>query len=128
MYSVEAAADRVGVHQRTILRFIQQGKLKAHKVGRQWRITAADLNSLLGESVQTKKAESSSVLDIPVSNDAEANRLNNLVMAALNSRSEDQYSPRVDFLYNKDEGRVRFILWGSIKFMKDFYSMMDNIL
>ncbi len=128
VYSVESAAKKLNIHPRTVLRFINQGKLKAVKVGRQWRIQGDDLSKILGESKPEKRVESSSVIDIPVGNKQEADRLHNLVMAVLNSKGEESFAPRVDFLFNPDEMRVRFVIWGSIGFMKEFYTLLDKVL
>ena len=128
-FTVELAAEKLDVHPRTILRFINQGKLNAVKVGRQWRIKNQDLYELLGETVADKKPNASSVLDIPVNDENEANRYHTLVMASLNSRgSTGDQNHRVDFMYNREEQMVRFVLWGSISFMKDFYTLMNNFL
>ena len=36
-------ADILGVHERTIRNYIKNGAIKAAQVGRQWRISKADL-------------------------------------------------------------------------------------
>jgi len=127
-YSVDRAADKLGVHSRTILRFIGDGKLKAAKVGRQWRIRREDLMALVGEPVEERKAVSSAVLDLPVSGREEADRYQTLVMASLNSRGNwgDETDHRVDCLYNNEEQSLRFVLWGSVSFMKDFFTLIDR--
>lgn len=127
-YTVDSAAEKLDVHPRTVLRFINQGKLKAVKVGRQWRIKNEDLLKFTGEPEPVKKAGASSVLDIPVADRNEADRLQTLVMASLNSRNGMPYEVdrRVDCIYNRDEQTVRFVLWGSISFMKDFYILINN--
>jgi len=127
-YSVENAAEKLGVHTRTVLRFINQGKLKANKVGRQWRIKETDLLSLLGQNIPLRKIEASSVIDIPVTGESEANRIHNAFIPALNNRTRENNNHRVDFLYNSFDGYVRFTLWGSVSFMKDFYTLLENIL
>ncbi|MCP4162765.1 MAG: helix-turn-helix domain-containing protein [Deltaproteobacteria bacterium] len=127
IYSIEAAASKLGVHKRTVLRFISQNKLKANKVGRQWRIRENDLLKLLGENEPVKKIVASSVVDIPVASRADADRLQNTFIAALNSRHGNQTNHRVDFIFNPDELYVRFTIWGSVTFMKDFYTLLENI-
>ncbi len=128
IYSVEAAACKLGVHKRTVLRFISQNKLKANKVGRQWRIRENDLLKLLGENESVKKIVASSVVDIPVASRVEADRLQNTFIAALNTRHVDQANHRVDFIFNPDELYVRFTIWGTVTFMKDFYTLLENII
>jgi excisionase family DNA binding protein len=47
--SVAAAAERLKLHPKTILRFIREGRLRATRVGRQYRILQSDLAALAGE-------------------------------------------------------------------------------
>ncbi|MBN2657903.1 MAG: helix-turn-helix domain-containing protein [Spirochaetales bacterium] len=127
-YSVESASEKLGVHSRTVLRFIRDGKLKAAKVGRQWRIRREDLMEFAGEPQEERKAAASSVVDLPVSGKEEASRYETLVMASLNSRGNSgmDSNHRVDCLYNSEERTLRFVLWGSLSFMKDFFTLIDR--
>lgn len=47
--SVAAAAERLQLHPKTVLRFIREGRLRATRVGRQHRILQSDLAALTGE-------------------------------------------------------------------------------
>lgn len=47
LFTFEEVADYCGVSVKTILRETQRGKLKAVKVGRQWRIKPEDLDEYL---------------------------------------------------------------------------------
>jgi excisionase family DNA binding protein len=127
-YTVDSAAEKLDVHPRTVLRFINQGKLKAVKVGRQWRIKNIDLRAFIGEPVEERKSSASAVIDIPVSDRNEADRYQTLVMASLNSRNGNVngIDRRVDCIYNREEQTVRFVLWGGISFVKDFFTLLDN--
>ena len=127
-FTVDSAATKLDVHPRTILRFINQGKLKAVKVGRQWRIKYSDLQEFTGEEIEEKQASASAVIDIPVSDRNEADRYQTLVLASLNNRNSPGgiLDRRVDCIYNKEEQSVRFVLWGGISFLKDFFTLLDN--
>lgn len=48
LLTVDAAAEQLQLHPKTVLKMIRDGRLKASKVGRQYRILPADLNALLG--------------------------------------------------------------------------------
>ena len=43
MLSVYEVAEQLGVHFRTIIRWIKEGKLKGVKVGKQWKISKEEL-------------------------------------------------------------------------------------
>ena len=47
--SVAVVAERLKLHPKTVLRFIREGRLRATRVGRQYRILPSDLAALAGE-------------------------------------------------------------------------------
>ena len=48
IYTVEQVAERLKLHPKTVLRFIREGRLRAVKVGRSWRILRAELAAFGG--------------------------------------------------------------------------------
>lgn len=52
-YSIYEAADVIGVHHKTIRNHINDGTLRAGKVGRQWKIAKADLLKYINEAGDT---------------------------------------------------------------------------
>ena len=48
VYTVEQAADRLKLHPKTVLRMIREGRLKAVRLGKAYRISGADLNAAMG--------------------------------------------------------------------------------
>lgn len=58
--TAEQVAQILQVHPFTVLKFIKQGKLKASKLGRVYRIRKSDVDSFLDEQVE-KTAEKTTV-------------------------------------------------------------------
>lgn len=54
--SVSRVAVRLDVSERTARRLIETGDLKAHRIGRQWRVFAADLQDYLDGQSNRKAA------------------------------------------------------------------------
>ena len=54
LLTIEEAADKLRVSTRTIIRYIESGRLKASKIG-VWRIRESDLNHFLEESSNVKR-------------------------------------------------------------------------
>ena len=52
MYSLTEAADKVDVHVNTIRRWIKEGKIKAVKMGKNWKISEDELERVLKEGIQ----------------------------------------------------------------------------
>ena len=48
MYSVEQVAELLGLHVRTVRGYIRDGRLRAVRIGKQYRIARADLDALTG--------------------------------------------------------------------------------
>lgn len=67
LFTVEAAAVRLQLHARTILRFIREGRLRATKIGKQYRILGSDLDALAGISPSDGRpaARVTAVVDVP---------------------------------------------------------------
>jgi excisionase family DNA binding protein len=49
VYTSEEAAEILRTSRRTVQRMIREGKLKAHKVGRAWRVLARDIEAFFAE-------------------------------------------------------------------------------
>ncbi|MCJ7725135.1 MAG: B12-binding domain-containing protein, partial [Acidimicrobiia bacterium] len=50
MLSLRECAERIGVHYMTVYRYVRTGMLDAAKEGTEWRVAAADLESLRSTS------------------------------------------------------------------------------
>ena len=90
-YTVEQIAEMIGMHPKTIQRYIREGRLRAQKIGKAWRVTGHDLSTFIEGTDGVAKNETSpglqsiieaakknikvsTVIDIPVSNTSEAVR------------------------------------------------------
>ena len=49
LYSVEQVAESLGLHVRTVRNYVRDGRLKAVRIGKQYRIARADLDALTGQ-------------------------------------------------------------------------------
>lgn len=47
LYSVDEAAERLHLHPEVVRRWLRSGRLPGRKLGREWRVAAADLQTLL---------------------------------------------------------------------------------
>src|SRR3982074_2433348 len=67
VYTVEQFAERLKLHPKTVLRFIRDGRLRAVKVGKSYRILRTAREAMPGavRGVQLKAARVTSIVDIP---------------------------------------------------------------
>ncbi|MCB1518572.1 MAG: helix-turn-helix domain-containing protein [Hyphomicrobiaceae bacterium] len=87
LLSVEDTATYLKLHPKTVLRFIREGRLPATKVGRAYRISRSDINSLAGrpeEEPETPFARVTSIVDIANVSLDEGQRIVSSLQAALN--------------------------------------------
>jgi excisionase family DNA binding protein len=58
LHTVEQAAERLKLHPKTVLRMIREGRLKATRLGKAYRIAGADLDAAAGIArTQTREAD-----------------------------------------------------------------------
>lgn len=133
-YTVEQIADMLSIHPKTIQRYIREGKLRATKVGKAWRVTGHDL-SVFAESsgnegpgaknLSPRNIIASSVIDIATDGKEDAIRLMNTLTAALNAKPSEFGQSSMQSQYIERENMVRVTLWGDIRLMA---IMMDTIV
>ena len=123
LYSVEQVADVLGLHVRTVRNYVRDGRLKAVRIGKQYRISREDLEAMTGrpvapldrESVSRQRhVEVSSIVAIDAISPDTVIRLTNLLTAAPKSRPEGDEPLRVETIYNQERARLKVILTGSI--------------
>ena len=58
LYSVDQVAARLGLHVRTVRNYVRNGRLRAVRIGKQYRIAREDLEALTGRAATSARAES----------------------------------------------------------------------
>src|SRR6185295_18670399 len=98
LFSVEDVARRLDLHVKTVRRYIQDGRLKAKRIGKEYRITRTDLEEFAGPTEpapaaaaapRTRQVIASTIVDIDVIGPDESSRLTTMLMAGLNSKNGD---------------------------------------
>lgn len=144
-YTIYQVADQLEMSHKTIRNFISDGRLKASKVGKQWRIAEADLEFFMkqGESTEDKQEESlnsivfelpsagtedqikvSAVLDIKQQDKEQFMRLSNTLLANMNGGGFKVRGCTLNVKYYEQDRTVKLFLWGSIHFIQD---MLETI-
>lgn len=132
-YTVEQISNMLNIHPKTIQRYIREGKLRATKIGKGWRITGHDLSTFTeSNSYETPASGNqpprtitvSSVIDIITDGKESAIRIMNTLTACLNAKPSEYGQSSMQSQYIERENMVRVTLWGEIRFMA---IMMDTI-
>jgi excisionase family DNA binding protein len=134
-YTVEAVADRLHLHAKTVRRYIQEGRLKARRIGKEYRIAHADLTDFAGGAQaaadtvpRTRQVIASSIVDIDVISPEESHRITTMVMASLNARRGESDHPRVDTIYYEDRGRLRITITANPVLTCELLRMINALL
>src|ERR1700756_208573 len=102
LYTIEQVAERLGLHVKTVRNYVRDGKLKATRVGKSYRIARADLEALAGpaaEGRRTRHVEVSSVVDIDAVDKDTAYRISTFVTAAVGGDRQGDQPVRVQAIY-----------------------------
>ena len=130
LYSVEQVAERLGLHVRTVRAYIRDGRLKAVRLGKAYRIVRGDLEAFMGPAAQSLAATSrghvevSSIVEIEGLDREAAIRTTNVLLATANSRRPDDEPLRVETIYDEDRRRLKVILVGGLGITADLLKLI----
>jgi hypothetical protein len=99
---------------RTIRNYVRDGRLKAVRIGKQYRIARSDLEALTGGPVpespragagRIRRVEVSSVVEIDAVGRATADRVSNTVIAAAAGL-------RIQTIYDEERAHLKIVIFG----------------
>lgn len=152
-YTIDQVAELLGMHHKTIRKFITEGRLGASKVGKQWRISGHDLSIFMeknnvkmgnkrineelnvdysttgeGEDAISNRMNVSTVVDIKETEKNEYIRISNTLIAIANCKDPQVGKSTVNIKYDEKDKRLRIILWGSVKFIENMLSTISMLV
>jgi excisionase family DNA binding protein len=132
LYSVEQVADRLGLHVRTIRNYVRDGRLKAVRIGKQYRIAREDLEAFTGTTVavpgarsETRHAEVSSIVQIDAIDRAGADRISTYLTGSLNHEHGGRL--RVETVYDEDRASLKVIVLGDLLPTADLLHLLQML-
>ena len=133
-YSPDEVAELLGLHVRTVRRFIGEGKLKAARVGKQYRIAKSDVRALAGSDREGAKPQTkrriiaSTTVDVDAIGPGEQARLVSLLSGAFHSLEAEPHSRRFDAIYYAEERRLRLLINADLEITNVVLSMLRGLL
>ncbi len=130
LYSVEQVADRLGLQVRTVRAYVREGRLKAVRIGKQYRIAREDLEALTGRPAasfepapvrRTRHVEVSSTVEIDAISQEAAIRLTNALLATARNC-------RVETIYNEVGAHMKIILVGDLDTNAGMFRLIHVLL
>lgn len=136
LYSVDQVAELLNLHAKTVRRYVRDGRLKARRIGKEYRIARADFEEFAGTAQpsdtmsvpRTRHVIASSIVDVDVISPEESHRITTLVMASLNSRKGEADFPRVDSIYYPEQAKLRITITAGPLLTCELVRMIDALL
>lgn len=151
-YTIDQIAEILGMHHKTIRKFITEGKLRANKVGKQWRISGHDLsifmennnvnirnkNEVENEKIEfstsnvdsnnrINKINVSTVVDINEVDMDEYMRISNTLLAVMNSKDSKMSNSTINMKHYQKERNLKVMLWGDTNFTKEMLDIISML-
>ena len=114
---MEQVADLLGLHVRTVRGYVRDGRLKAVRIGKQYRIAQADLDAFTGAESpvrRTRHVEVSSIVEIDAISREDAGRIAMGAVGAANTRGYQERPLRIETAYDEVRGRLKLIVLGDL--------------
>ncbi len=141
MYTVEELAQILSLHPKTVQRFIREGKIKATKIGREWRVRKEDLRDFAHSELSAPRAEEpaatsrladriqvTAVIELDEGHSSEVSRISNSLIAVLNCKDPRFGAARYDLIYHPEIRKARFVIHGSPLFIRTLLELVDVLL
>jgi excisionase family DNA binding protein len=134
MYSLEQVAEQLGLHVRTVRGYVRSGRLKAVRIGKQYRVAREDLESITGPSgprgliAQHRRAEVSSVVQVDAVSEGMARRITDHLRDAVKTPRDDGSELRAEAIYDLGHAQMKVIVIGSLSAAANIFGLLDVIL
>ncbi|MFJ7086032.1 helix-turn-helix domain-containing protein [Streptomyces griseus] len=147
LYSVGEVAELLGLHVRTVRNYVREGRLKAVRIGKQYRISKENFAALTGRPVDGTAdrpadgtvpvptpapapghVEVSSIVQIDALGPDAAHRLSTFVTASTRSARDTADPLRVQTVYDKERTRMKIVILGGAAATADLLHMIDGLL
>jgi excisionase family DNA binding protein len=127
--SVDQVAERLGLHVRTVRGYIRDGRLRAARIGKQYRVESADLDAFTGRSPPARtRVEVSTVVELDRVSATAADRLSTLLLAGAQLPRDTPEPLRLRTVYDDERGRLKVIILGGLAATADVLRTIDQAL
>ena len=112
-HTVEKAAERLQLHPRTILRFIRQGRLRATRIGKAYRILQTDLDAFAGAPPPAPATEGSrvtAIIDMPGVGVELSQRLASALRATVVGAGVQGRPIKLDTIYDPERRHLKVVI------------------
>ncbi len=127
--TVDAAAEHLQVHPKTVLRYIRDGRLPATKIGKAYRIRRTDLDVFAGAPAApiavADTARVTSIVDVPGTGPALASKLAGAVTNSLHSSRGGRGDVRAEVVYDPEQAQLKIIVVASVADTRSLLGLVE---
>lgn len=115
VYTVEQFAERLKLHPKTVLRFIREGRLRAVKVGKSYRILRTEMEAMTGvvRGAVQKAPRVTSIVDMTDVEPELAQRLARLLPSLRTGQTAHPDPMSLDVAYDTARKQLKMVIVGS---------------
>ena len=137
LFSVDQVAERLGLHVKTVRGYVRDGRLRATRIGKQYRIARADLEALTGgpaaasepDTVRRQRhVEVSSIVEVDAISPEASTRLTNMLLGSVKGRRPGEEPLRVETIYDEARARLKIIVVGGMGVSADLLALIRMLL
>jgi excisionase family DNA binding protein len=134
LYSLDQVAERLGLHVRTVRAYVRTGRLRAIRIGKQYRVAREDLESIVGagnsrDAVSRRRsAEVSSVVQMDAVTENMVLRIAEHLRSAVKTPRDDGSALRVETIYDQGHAQLKVIVIGSLSGAASVFGLLGAIL
>lgn len=133
-YSLDQVAKRLGLHVRTVRAYVRAGRLKAIRIGKQYRVAREELEAVVGASntreavARRRRAEVSSVVQMDAVTEYTALRVADYLRNTVKTPRHDGSTLRVESIYDAGHAQLKVIVIGSLPVVSHIFGLLGAIL
>ncbi|KZF09554.1 MAG: helix-turn-helix domain-containing protein [Rhodococcus sp. (in: high G+C Gram-positive bacteria)] len=129
-YTAEQVAELLGLHVRTVRNYIQDGRLPAVRIGKQYRITPDGLAALTGGEAPTAaiRVDVTAVVDVENIDEQTASRLALFLSTSATGRGPSDRRLKIDTGYDANAATLKVIVIGGGSDTSDVLRLIDTFV
>lgn len=134
LFTPEDVAEQLGLHVRTVRRYIREGQLEAVKVGKRYRVTREALERFAGISLASTPAstrpftEVSTIVSVDDLTRESADRMTTLLMSSAQGRRSEAGPLKVETIYYPERRRLKVICNGDMAATLSMLALVNTLL
>lgn len=134
LFTPEQVADLLGLHVRTVRRYIRDGQLPAVQVGKRYRVSREAVEAFAGITLDQPQpatpphTEVSTIVGVDGISRAAADRLTTLLVASAQGRGSRDEPLKVETIHYPDRHRLKVVVSGDLAATMAALALLNSLL